>query len=841
MDKKKFYHISAVFDTETSNIKKYNENGEIVPNETKAICILYIFNDLRLKDLSKYEPDKDDKVLFYRHESEALEYIDSLVEWGLKADIIPIICAYNLMFDLQTLMYEMNKKYDMKTTAQSSTNVYTLDLMQGDEIVLRFWDTYHLEMRGLSAMGETAGLEKATGEWDYSLVRTSETPLTDEELFYAKRDVQVIPAYLKYLLHANEWLKQVDLGNKVLTKTSLVRQMAQRKIGELKITKRNGKQLTLQRAFESLCKKELAKTYEVYAIRKACFRGGWTFTSGAFASKVIQNVGSLDVTSMHHAFINGRYVPVGFNMRDTVTLQSCIDTVLQTSLEQVLEHYYKPFPCAFHMEIEFTNIRLRKGTCFDEWQIALIPMGKFRTVVALGADYSSDERARYAEELIRRKGYHDKAASPVFAFGKLYSADACTLFLSELELWCIAQVYEWDELKPLQGECTVKWTKPPDYVTLQSNMLFEMKNDAKQINKRYVQGTRYELEIPSTIPEGIAKQLKDGVCDESFFESYYNSTVKGMFNGIYGTMAQDVFKPDYAIENGELYVNRETAVNEENFEAKKPKRCKVLYTYGLRIVGGSRMHLLISMVLLYRRFGESVSIVGGDTDSLKIRCEKDIGNVDLLDALEPLHNAVESAIDYTQTRVRKTFPQIASDLDHIGKFECERCGNSDRYVWHMEGWNKARISIDSDMKPHVTCAGLSRPIGKYHIEDFVTDLLKAGYTPEQILPNILGYNILVKNELCYALEHKVPKCDEIFSGKVTDYLGNEQYLEQYEAIALYETGRNLGDTLKKTNRDNVKYLERNGNDIDTSERWLQIGENGKAQIVKDDVVIMEGI
>lgn len=841
MDKKKFYHISAVFDTETSNIKKYNENGEIVPNETKAICILYIFNDLRLKDLSKYEPDKDDKVLFYRHETEALEYIDSLVEWGLKADIIPIICAYNLMFDLQTLMYEMNKKYDMKTTAQSSTNVYTLDLMQGDEVVLRFWDTYHLEMRGLSAMGETAGLEKATGEWDYSLVRTPETPLTDEELFYAKRDVQVIPAYLKYLLHANEWLKQVDLGNKVLTKTSLVRQMAQRQIGELKITKRNGKQLTLQRAFESLCKKELAKTYEVYAIRKACFRGGWTFTSGAFASKVIQNVGSLDVTSMHHAFINGRYVPVDFNMRDTVTLQSCIDTVLQTSLEQVLEHYYKPFPCAFHMEIEFTNIRLRKGTCFDKWQIALIPMGKFRTVVALGADYSSDERARYAEELIRRKGYHDKAASPVFAFGKLYSADACTLFLSELELWCIAQVYEWDELKPLQGECTVKWTKPPDYVTLQSNMLFEMKNDAKQINKRYVQGTRYELEIPSTIPDGIAKQLKDGVCDETFFESYYNSTVKGMFNGIYGTMAQDVFKPDYSIENGELYVNRETAVSEENFDSKKPRRCKVLYTYGLRIVGGSRMHLLISMVLLYRRFGESVSIVGGDTDSLKIRCEKDIGNVDLLDALEPLHKAVESAIDYTQTRVRKTFPQIASDLDHIGKFECERCGNSDRYVWHMEGWNKARISIDSDMKPHVTCAGLSRPIGKYHIEDFVTDLLKAGYTPEQILPNILGYNILVKNELCYALEHKVPKCDEIFSGKVTDYLGNEQYLEQYEAIALYETGRNLGDTLKKTNRDNVKYLEKNGNDIDTSERWLQIGENGKAQIVKDDVVIMEGI
>ena len=66
------------------------------------------------------------------------------------------------MFDMQTLMFDLNCKYDMEVNAQSSTNVYTLDLKKDGIMLLRFWDTYHLEMRGLAAMGETCGLQKQT-------------------------------------------------------------------------------------------------------------------------------------------------------------------------------------------------------------------------------------------------------------------------------------------------------------------------------------------------------------------------------------------------------------------------------------------------------------------------------------------------------------------------------------------------------------------------------------------------------------------------------------------------------------------------------------------------------
>lgn len=815
------YSVCAVFDTETTNI------GE--GNNTRAICILYIFNDIRLKDLSKYEPDKDDDVKFYRTLDEALEFIDEIIQFGLGTNVIPIICAYNLMFDMQTLMLALNSKYEMKVNAQSSTNVYTLDLLIEDKTVLRFWDCYHLEMRGLAAMGETCGLKKAKGDWNYSLIRTSETPLTDEELFYAKRDVQVIPAYLRYLLEANEWLKQSDLGNRVLTKTSLVRQMAQRRIGQMKYSKRNGKKITLLWMFEKTCKQQLPKTFWQYALRKACFRGGFTFTSGSYASVVVENVASLDVTSMHHAFINGRYVPMDFSIVSNDTLIENMNCVLSYSVEQVLRNYKQPFACAFHALFSFRNIRLKEGSCFDEWQIGLIPSGKFKNTVEAGKDIGTNMRDVEMENYIRSKGWHDYAENPKFAFGKLYEAELCNMYLSELELWCIAQVYSWDSIEPIFGESTVKFKLPPDYVTLQSNNLFEMKNDSKVINKNYETGKPYQLEIPNTIPIGIAQSLKDGSCDSAFFESYYTSTVKGMFNGIYGTMAQDVFKPDYEVVNGELEVNQDSKTTEENFKDKIPKRCKVLYTYGMRIVGGSRMHLVIAMILLYERFGDRISITGGDTDSLKIRCDSDITNEMLLDALKPLHEAIEKAIDETMYRVREDFPEIASNLEGIGKFECEKCAGFDRWKYHMEGWNKARVSISQDMKPHVTCAGLSRPIGSYHIENFITDMIEAGYDIRELLPNIIGYNVFVSHDICHALEHRKPKADEYYDGIVIDYLGNETNVSQLQAIALYDSGRMLGDTSKRTNYDNIRYLENDRKlDIDDSFKVLQF--DGKAQI-----------
>lgn len=830
MMKRKKFKIAAIFDTETTNI------GEGA--ETRAYPILYIFNDMRNMSVEEYNPDADD-VRFYRHTGEALMYIDDLITYGTAHDFIPIIAAYNLMFDMQTLMLELAQSYAIEVNAQTGTSVYTLDLCVDGNVVCRFWDTFYLEMGGLRAMGETCGLPKAVGDWDYTLVRTPETPLTDDELFYARRDVQVIPQYLQWLLRANHWLTSDMLGSRVLTKTSLVRQMARREIGGRRVTLQGGGKITLQRAFEVTCNQEFPKDYESYALRKACFRGGLTFTSAKTASVVVRNVASLDVTSMHHAFINGRRLPVKFASAPTDILQIACERIAATSLEDVLSNYDDPFRTGLHVAVRFTNLRLRENTCFDTWGVAICPRSKFVKTLQADTDYSNNERAKTQENSVRARGYVDSAVNPTYAFGKLYRADECILHVNEVELWNVAQVYEFDEMHVLYGEATTKSIVPSDYVTLQSNMLFARKTDVKNLIKGYAEGVPYEADIPESIPEGIAHDAKTGELSMKFLQSYYGSTVKGQFNGIYGTQAQDVMKADYRVtEKGELEVDKSTVCTPDNFAEKRPKTPRVLYTYGMRIVAGSRMHLLIAMMLIYRHFGARVTVTGGDTDSLKISCDDDVSDEELLDVLKPLHNAIENAINNTMRRVRNTAPDMASTLDHIGQFEVEDCGGTTRYAEHVELWNKARISLDRKGLVHVTCAGLPRPDGVYTIEDFIVDIMRTGRGFAETVQMSLGYDVLVDYEICHTLQRNRPHVWDRYVGTVTDYRGATYHVDVPEAIALYPAGRWLGESDKQANGENLTYLRNMYNRIvETTPREL-VMRDGKPKIVGIDGEIL---
>lgn len=823
MRKHRKFEIAASYDTETTNIGE----GE----ETRAFPVLFIDNRIIHVDLLNYEPGRDDDIRFYRHEEEMLQAIRDYIKMGQIDGKVPIICAYNLMFDLQPLMETLDKEYDMQVNAQSSTNVYTIDLYEQDtdNMLLRFWDTYHLEMRGLAAMGETAGLPKAVGDWDYDLIRTPETELSEEEKFYAGRDTQVIPMYLRYLLRANEWMRQGDLGNRVLTKTSIVRQMARREIGRIQVGKRDGKRLSLDKAFMEHCKAEDAPTFAQYALRKACFRGGFTFTAAATASVVVHNVVSLDVTSMHHTFINGRLQPEDFVIVSNHDMEVFCKRILRKTPEEILDNYEQPFEVAIHARVRLTNVRMRKGTCFEKWGIALEPASKFKRSLQYEEGVGEDARNLEADNYIRSYGWHDVVEGGNFAFGKLYSAKSVIMNLSELELWCMGQVYEWDSLEALFGEASAKFRVPPDFVTLQSNELFEMKSKAKFISKHYNEGEPYPYNL-SGVPDGIAEELRKGTCSKQFFESWYTGTVKGMFNGIYGTQAQDVRKPSYKVQNGELVIDEASKVTAENYDEQKPGNLRVLYTYGLRIVGGSRLHMVLSMELLERSLGARVRVLGGDTDSMKCSCDDDVTDDELAQALEPIAVASKNAIDASMRRVRKNYPDMASSLRDIGAFDIENRG--EHYESHIELWNKCRVSWDGK-RAHVTCAGLRRPIGQVNIETVITQLVNAGYPIEQVLQEAIGYNVFVEPSVSHALEKHQPKAKSRYDSDVTDWNGTTRHVTSHQSPALYPAGRWLGETLKATNETSVTYLrDTYHRDVDTVCRY--VGTDGRRVWVKRD-------
>ena len=812
------FKIAGIYDTETTTL----QDGA----RSVAFPCLYICNDIRNIDICAYVADESDDIRYYRFSSEVLEWLGDLMEWGYAAGVVPVVCAYNLMFDLQPLMHDLARDYDIAVNAQSSTHVYTLDLCYEGETCLRFWDTYYLEMGGLAAMGRTCGLAKALGDWDYNLVRTPETPLTPDERHYAARDVQVIPAYLRWLAEANEWLSPDMLGCTVLTKTSLVRQMAQRTIGRERVTFANGQRHSLFDAFKMTCIREWAPNFYLYALRKACFRGGLTFTSANLAAMVQTNVASLDVTSMHHLFIAGRYMPRNFRVPKTVQpLQRVAERILETGRAEVLRNYWCPLPFALHARIRFRNIRLKPGTIFEREGIALIPQGKFTSKVG-DVDFMTPTGA-IAEEATRQSGWMDSATGARFAFSKLISAETATLHLTEIELWNLSRAYIWDDMEVICGEYSQNFVKAPDYLVLQTHVLYSTKNAMKDIVNHYEEGAPYDRPIGATVPEAIAESLRCGTAEMPFLKAYYNSTVKGMFNGIYGTQSQDIMKPSYkCMADGTLEVDKSTVASLETYDDLKPKAVKVLYNFGSRIVGGSRMHLVIALELLYEALGDRVRACGGDTDSIKLACDGDVTDVEILDALAPLHRAARLAIDHGSERVRRNFHHLASELAGVGEFDIEDCGGAARYPLHWEAWNKARLDRDARGAYHITCAGLSRPADRYNAEDWARDMEASGLDFEGVASALLGYNSVVDYGLCYHLERTRPHPADRVQREVADYRGETSYIDAPASIALYPSARIIGDTSKISNAQNLQYLREIGREVDDSVKFLGHGEEG---------------
>lgn len=215
-----------------------------------------------------------------------------------------------------------------------------------------------------------------------------------------------------------------------------------------------------------------------------------------------------------------------------------------------------------------------------------------------------------------------------------------------------------------------------------------------------------------------------------------------------------------------------------------------------------------------------------------------------MNALEPLKTASKSAIDKCMERMREQWSEFASDLKGVGSFDIEGAIESNRWDYHMEAWNKARISIEKG-HAHIVCAGLSRPEGEYTIEDFIEEMLAAGNEPEFVLQNVLGYNIHVSNEIAHALEGHKPRATDVFDSEITDYLGKTTRVVAHESQALYPVSRILGETSKPSNANNIFYLSRKyDKDVDTSLRYLHRVDD--TAIIKQQneyglMTVMEGI
>ena len=597
----------------------------------------------------------------------------------------PIIAVYNLSFDFVSLEpIFIEQGYELSSFGPHTSPFY-IDVMKDNEIVLRFWEVSRLCPQGLAVMGELAGLPKLNGEWDYSKYREPGTELTDEEKAYATRDTEVIQQYLNYILKTNNFVKESDLGTRLLTQTGLVRLFGERVVGRKEL-----------RAFRAAAAQEEPEDEGTYRLRKACFRAGLTFTGGANAGKVFENVTSIDTISMHHSFILGRLVPRGFHEAEPAILGRALENIFETPVEEVLKNYERPFGTALHAKVRFKNIKLKKGSVFAEQGIGTLARGKFTHQVIY--DWEDGGSSEAAENRNRRAGYLDQGSKLRFEFGKLVEAQEATIFLTELEAWVMAQVYSWESFEVIEGEITTRFQVPPTYVLKLDEALYSNKCSMKS----FLKGND-ETSVPQAIKEA----------PRSVQEGYYLRTSKGMFNSVFGLCAMDghKFENDYS----------------------KIKSPSSWYTLGMRIAGGSRVHLVIAMLLLNQKFTGRFQILGGDTDSIKIA---GLTNNEIQEALQPLHDAITRSIDITLTESGIDSSQFAG----IGTFESEGTAQLE-----IEVFNKNRLAWNGTSF-ELTAAGIPTPPNKPNLESALTSLARQ-YGAKKVMTDIYGPNLEVDSSL----------------------------------------------------------------------------------------------
>ena len=511
MDKRR-YQVVASFDTETSNC------GDIASGYFAFPC-LYQFAELEchITDLKPENANNVVKVSTFRDHVALYEYLDNFI--SKASGYIPVVLVHNLGFDMYSLAPWLNEK-DVRVLAKTARKPISIQVLNDDgKPALVFLDTLGLFMKSLKVMGEECGMPKAVGDWDYSRVRTPKTPLTDEELHYAKQDTITLLCYMGYFLRQNPDISPDDIGFRVQTKTGIVRAKRLKHLGQLR---GNGK-TTVRQFWHLHNKDQLPKTDDELFTMHAATRGGFTFCARNNASRVyhandVMRISSYDSTSQHPAQMASHLYPQRFSEATQEQLQIAFDTCGHVTTDRILRHWAKPLPFAFYAAFEFENLRLKAGSLFEHEGIA--PLASARVGGAFPI-FDNESNATFRDSM-GELGYRDSAIDMHCAFGKLESASKAVLFLTELDAWVVHQCYDFDSCKAVSGYLSTTFRKPSDLSLLSVMRFYKAKDALKWFMEGYQEGKTNDATcLKGLYPDSFTKACERGDAEYSELREYY--------------------------------------------------------------------------------------------------------------------------------------------------------------------------------------------------------------------------------------------------------------------------------------------------------------------------------
>ena len=372
-----YFNIPASFDIETSSfIASKDENGEPVKAATMYIWQLGL----------------NGTVIYGRTWDEFENVINELVDYlELSSKRHLLIYVHNLGYEFQFIRKRF--KWDKVFAIKQRRPVYAI--CGGIEFRCSlFLSNYSLEHIGKNLLHKYP-VEKLVGNLDYSKIRHSKTPLTDEELAYCINDVKVVMSYIQEKIEMDGDITRIPLTN-----TGYVRNYCRKECFYEGIPEDDKEaRKRVQMNYKAIMKSLQIQSEEEYEQMHRAFMGGFTHASALYSGRVMYDVGSADLTSSYPYTIVSEYFPM--------TKGEYIGSVEDNKL---FNYYLSNFCCLF--DIEFTNLE---------------PIQEYENPISYSRCFIEGDY--------------------IVNNGRLVSADKCTTTITELDYDTISKFYRWDSVK----------------------------------------------------------------------------------------------------------------------------------------------------------------------------------------------------------------------------------------------------------------------------------------------------------------------------------------------------------------------------------------------------------
>ena len=239
-----------------------------------------------------------------------------------------IIYVHNLAYEFQFMRkyFEWEKVFSI----DNRKPVYALTTNG-----IEFRCSYILSGYNLANLGKNLHkykVLKKEGDLNYSLIRHSETPLTEKEIGYCINDVKVVMAYIQECIEHDGNIAKIPL-----TKTGYVRNYVRNMCfyDKGKSHKKSFKRMKYRETLSNL-------TLDVneYKQLKRAFQGGFTHANVYDVMKTLYNVGSYDFTSSYPTVMIAEQFPMSKGER------------IQIKSKEEFNKNIKYYCCLFDIEIE---------------------------------------------------------------------------------------------------------------------------------------------------------------------------------------------------------------------------------------------------------------------------------------------------------------------------------------------------------------------------------------------------------------------------------------------------------------------------------------------------------